>query len=166
MKASETFYLTIREALCMITGKVNEATGPGGSAPRPDRRQANTSLRCRKAVLTPRPASPTPVPLSAPACTKFSFRDEDGCRRRPPWSRGEAERRGPAAPSSRPARRGPGPGQLPAMPPWAPRSLTRCTAPHPPTLSPRRSASRAARQALPPGGYRCPRRRPGRPAPL
>lgn len=87
------------------------------------RQQAGQHLPpVQKSCPHPRPAAPTPVPLSAPACTKFSFRDEDGCRRRPPRSRGEAERRGLAAPSSRPARRGPGPGQLPAMPPRAPRS--------------------------------------------
>lgn len=56
VKAAETFYLTTREALRTITGKVNEATAPGGSAAWPDTRQANTW--CRGAVLTSPPSIP------------------------------------------------------------------------------------------------------------
>lgn len=59
-----------------------------------------------------------------------------------------------------------GPGAAPPMPPWGSRCRRRCSPFARPFASPRRPASRAARQALPPGGNRCRRRRPGRPAPL
>lgn len=156
-KASETFYLTTREALRTITVKVNEATGAGGSAPWPDTRQTNTGRS--RAVLTPAPRTPHPTLLPTSTGTGQVLLQSRRWMQRPPRSRGGGKAR-PGRPLLPPSAPRAGPGAAAGA---APAGQPLPDAPQPPSAT---HTSRAARRALPAGGYRCPRRRPGRPAPL